>query len=92
MPLSRPRAIKSTKKTIWAVEEQGAATREIARNVQEASAGTSEVSSNIIHVTETARETGETAKHMQESSGALVGHSDTLRGEVDEFLTRIRAA
>ncbi len=75
-----------------AVEEQGAATREIARNVQEASAGTSEVSSNIIHVTETARETGETARLMQASSGALVDQSSMLRGEVDEFLTRIRAA
>jgi len=75
-----------------AVEEQGAATREIARNVQEASAGTSEVSSNIGHVTQTARETGETAKLMQENSGALVDHSATLRGEVDDFLTRIRAA
>lgn len=75
-----------------AVEEQGAATREIARNVQEASAGTSEVSSNIIHVTQTAKETGETAKQMQASSGILVDQSATLRGEVDEFLTRIRAA
>ena len=75
-----------------AVEEQGAATREIARNVQEASAGTSEVSSNILHVTQTAKETGETAKLMQENSSALVDQSATLRGEVDDFLTRIRAA
>ncbi len=75
-----------------AVEEQGAATREIARNVQEASAGTSEVSSNILHVTETAKQTGATAKQMQDNSNALVQHSDTLRGEVDGFLTSIRAA
>jgi methyl-accepting chemotaxis protein len=75
-----------------AVEEQGAATREIARNVQEASAGTSEVSSNIIRVTQTAKETGETARVMQESSGALVQQSAMLRGEVDGFLTRVRAA
>jgi len=33
-----------------AVEEQGAATREIARNVQHAAGGTAEVSSNIVGV------------------------------------------
>jgi len=75
-----------------AVEEQGAATREIARNVQEASAGTSEVSSNIVHVSQTAKETGETARTMRDGSMSLVDQSQTLRSEVDEFLTRIRAA
>ena len=75
-----------------AVEEQGAATREIARNVQEASTGTTEVSSNIGHVSQTAKETGETARTIQDSSTALADHSKELRSEVDEFLSRIRAA
>ena len=38
-----------------AVEEQGAATREIARNIQHAAGGTSEVSSNIVGVSDRLR-------------------------------------
>ena len=41
-----------------AVEEQGAATQEIVRNVAQASAGTSDVTSNIVGVAGAAEETG----------------------------------
>jgi methyl-accepting chemotaxis protein len=41
-----------------AVEEQGAATREIARNIQHAAGGTSDVSSNIVGVSNASNEAG----------------------------------
>ena len=44
-----------------AVEEQGAATKEISRNVQQAAPGTNDVSSNIAGVTQAAGETGQSA-------------------------------
>ena len=44
-----------------AVEEQGAATREIARNIQHAAGGTSEVSSNIVGVSSASTEAGTAA-------------------------------
>jgi methyl-accepting chemotaxis protein len=75
-----------------AVEEQNASTREIARNVQETSAGTQEVSTNIAGVTQAAAETGSAAKQMLGAAQELSQQSETLRGEVDRFLSRIRAA
>ena len=47
-----------------AVEEQGAATREIARNIQHAAGGTSEVSSNIIGVSNASTEAGAAATEV----------------------------
>jgi methyl-accepting chemotaxis protein len=75
-----------------AVEEQGAATQEIARNVQQASAGTAEVSSNISGVTKAASDTGSAAGHVQASAAELTKQGETLRQEVDRFLSNIRAA
>jgi methyl-accepting chemotaxis protein len=74
------------------VEEQGAATKEIARNAQEAARGTTEVASNISGVTEAAGETGTAAGRMLEAVKAVAAQSDTLRDQVDGFLGRIRAA
>ncbi|MBI1207951.1 MAG: HAMP domain-containing protein [Azospirillum sp.] len=75
-----------------AVEEQGAATREIARNVEQAAAGTQQVSSNITDVRDGAISTGEAAKEVLGASGDLSAQVDRLRGQVGEFLSRIRAA
>ncbi len=75
-----------------AVEEQGAATREIARNVGEAATGTTEVSTNIDRVAQAAQESGTIAGRMRTASDALSQQSATLRGEVDRFLKEIRAA
>jgi len=75
-----------------AVEEQGAATQEIARNVQQASAGTTEVSSNIAGVTEAASETGEAANQVLGASVELSKQSDSLREEIDAFIAKVRAA
>ncbi len=75
-----------------AVDEQDAATGEISRNVQEAALGTQEVSSNIGGVTQAASETGAAASQMLDAAGQLSREAETLRGEVDKFLTQIRAA
>jgi methyl-accepting chemotaxis protein len=75
-----------------AVEEQGAATREIARNIQHAAGGTSEVSSNIIGVSTASTEAGTAATEVLSASGALRREADVLRSEIDAFLSNIRAA
>jgi methyl-accepting chemotaxis protein len=74
-----------------AVEEQSAATQEIARNVEQAAIGTNEVTSNIAGVTQAAGETGHAAGQIQEAAGELSLQSETLKTEVDRFLTEIRA-
>jgi methyl-accepting chemotaxis protein len=75
-----------------AVEEQGAATREIARNIQHAAGGTSEVSSNIIGVSAASSQAGSAAGEVLTASGALRREADVLRAEIDAFLSNIRAA
>jgi methyl-accepting chemotaxis protein len=75
-----------------AVEEQGAATQEIARNVQQASAGTAEVSTNIVGVTKAANDTGAASTQVLGAAGELSKQSESLRGQVDAFLSKIRAA
>jgi methyl-accepting chemotaxis protein len=75
-----------------AVEEQGAATQEIARNAQEAAKGTSEVSANITGVTQAAGETGTMASDVLTAARQVAAESDSLRGQVDAFLQKIRAA
>jgi methyl-accepting chemotaxis protein len=75
-----------------AVEQQGAATREIARNIQHAAGGTSEVSSNIIGVSTASAEAGSAASEVLDASGALRREADILRDEIHAFLANIRAA
>ncbi len=75
-----------------AVEQQGAATREIARNIQHAAGGTSEVSSNIVGVSNASNEAGTAAGEVLSASDALRREADVLRAEIDAFLSNIRAA
>ncbi len=75
-----------------AVEQQGAATQEIARNVMQAAEGTRQVSSNIGAVTQASTETGTAASQVQSTSAEVAQQADGLRGEVDRFLDRVRAA
>ena len=75
-----------------AVEEQGAATREIARNVQQAAIGTSEVSSNITGVSQAASGTGAAAGLVLGAAEELSKQSEALSGQVDKFLATIRTA
>lgn len=75
-----------------AVEQQNATTLAIAGNVQQAASGTHEVSSNIAGVTQAANKAGEAARHVLEGAGELATQSETLREEVDRFLSRVMAA
>ncbi len=75
-----------------AVEQQGAATHEIARNVQEAAKGTQEVSANIAGVGHAVVETGHVATDVLAAAEELTRQSSTLRGSVEGFFSAIRAA
>ncbi len=75
-----------------AVQQQGSATQEIARNVQEAAQGTGMVSSNIIGVNNAATETGAAAGQVLVSAEQLNSQTAMLRADVDRFLANIRAA
>ncbi|MFY7959690.1 MAG: methyl-accepting chemotaxis protein [Elsteraceae bacterium] len=75
-----------------AVEEQGAATQEIARNVQQAAVGTSEVSTSISGVTRAAADTGFASSQVLDSAGALSKDAEALRAEVESFIVKVRAA
>ncbi|AWI87791.1 chemotaxis protein [Methylobacterium sp. DM1] len=75
-----------------AVEEQGAATQEIVRNVSEASAGTGAVTGNVASVAAAAEETGAAASQVLTSASELSRQSEHLDGQVRHFLHTIRAA
>src|SRR5207302_11478693 len=75
-----------------AIEQQGAATREIARNVQEAARGTSQVAENITDVDRGAGETGAASSQVLSSAQLLANESTLLKGEVARFLQTVRAA
>jgi len=74
------------------VSQQGAATQEITRNTQEAAKGTQDVSANIVGVSRGAGETGKAASEVLSSADELGRQAESLRGEVDRFLDKIRAA
>ncbi len=73
------------------VDQQGAATHEIARNVQEAAEGTGTVTSTIAMVTGAATETGQSARSLLGASGELRSQSDRLSAQVSQFLGVIRS-
>jgi methyl-accepting chemotaxis protein len=75
-----------------AVEEQGAATQEISRNVQQAAQGTQQVSSNITDVQRGASETGSASSQVLSAAQSLSGDSNRLKREVGKFLNSVRAA
>lgn len=75
-----------------AVEEQSAATQEIARNVEQAATGTQQVSTNISGVNQSAVETGEAAKQVLGATGKLEQQATSLKSNVESFLTDIKAA
>jgi methyl-accepting chemotaxis protein len=75
-----------------AVEEQGAATQEISRNVQQAAQGTQQVSSNITDVQRGASETGSASSQVLSAAQSLSRDSDRLKREVGKFLNTVRAA
>jgi methyl-accepting chemotaxis protein len=75
-----------------AVEEQGAATQEISRNVQQAAQGTTQVSANITDVQRGAGETGSASSQVLSAAQSLSRDSNRLKTEVGKFLNTVRAA
>jgi methyl-accepting chemotaxis protein len=75
-----------------AVEEQGAATQEIARNVQQAASLSNSVAANVTDVNKGAGQTGIASTQVLSSAQSLSKESQQLRIEVDNFLAAVRAA
>jgi methyl-accepting chemotaxis protein len=75
-----------------AIEQQGAATKEISRNVQEAARGTQEVTSYISGVQKAADDTGSAANQVLGAAEQLSSQSKDLAGQVNRFLSDVRAA
>jgi methyl-accepting chemotaxis protein len=75
-----------------AVEQQQAATQEIARNVSEAARGTQDVSGTIVQVQNAATESGSAASQVLSAAGELAQNAAALSQQVDAFLAQVRAA
>jgi len=75
-----------------AVEQQGASTQEIARNAQAAAGRTQDASQTVMRMSEAADAAGATAQAVKSAAAALGTEAGHLRGQVDNFLSRIRAA
>ncbi|AWJ83255.1 chemotaxis protein [Azospirillum sp. TSH58] len=75
-----------------AVEQQGAATTEIVRNVDEAAQGTRVVADNIIDVARAASDTGRMAGDVFKAASEVQEESETLRVEIERFLQQVHAA
>ena len=75
-----------------AIEQQGTATKEISKNVQQAARGTQEVTSNISGVQRAADDTGSAANQVLGAAEQLSSQSKDLAGQVNRFLSEVRAA
>ena len=69
-----------------AMEEQGAATQEISRNVQQAASGTQEVTSTIAGVSEAASEAGGVAGQVLSAAQGLAQNAEGMRAKIEEFI------
>jgi len=74
-----------------AVDEQNAATGEIASNVHQAAQGTAEVSSGIVEVARGAAEVGGASSEVLGAAGRLSRNAESLRSQVDRFLSTIKS-
>ena len=75
-----------------AVDEQGSATQEIARNVQQAAIGTQEVTFNITGVSQGANSTGSAAGALLGAAGELSQRAEQLRHEVVQYIAGVKTA
>ncbi len=75
-----------------AVEQQSAATKEIARNVEQAASGTDAVNSNIASVNEAVGNSGVAAAQVLSVSTKLAEKSVALNQAVKDFLSDVKAA
>lgn len=75
-----------------AIEQQESVVKEIAQSASGAADGTREVSENIGQVSKGVTETGQVANIVLSAANELSARSNTLRSEVERFLTQVRAA
>ncbi len=75
-----------------AVEEQNAATCEIARNVQQAAQGAGNVTDNIQDVAHAAEQTEVAANQVLSAAAQLFTQTDGMKDLVETFLGKVRAA
>jgi methyl-accepting chemotaxis protein len=75
-----------------AIEQQGAATQEIARNVQQAALGSTQVATSIADVNRGAGDTGSASSQVLSSAQLLSNENKRLKAEVVKFLATVRAA
>ena len=74
------------------MENQGAATRDIAFNAQQVASGTADVTANTGAVSQSMQATGEAAAQVVSAAVQLNQQADALRSEIGRFLDDIRAA
>jgi len=74
-----------------AMNQQGAATSEISRNVQQAARGTEEVTAGLGTVADAARLTSESAAGVRQASDAVDELAGSLEREIEQFLSRVAA-
>ncbi|MEJ0046372.1 MAG: methyl-accepting chemotaxis protein [Rhodospirillales bacterium] len=75
-----------------AVEEQGVATAEIARNVQQTSQGAQAVSANMDAMRGAAQEVGATVTQVVTAAASLGSQSTAFSKQIEVFLAAVRAA
>ena len=74
------------------IDQQTAATGEIARNAQQAAGGTHEVSSSVQSVSQASQQASAAATQLLASSNSLAEQGDALRDQMKAFIDQIRAA
>jgi methyl-accepting chemotaxis protein len=75
-----------------AVDQQGAATRDIVVNAQQAANGTRDVNDKLLDVTRASDKAGMAASSLLDAANGLSVQSARLKSEVDGFLGSLRAA
>lgn len=75
-----------------AVEQQGASTMEISRNVQEAAGGIQDVTESIATVSREAERTDCSSAAVLDATNRLTRQADLLGDQVKQFLEQVRAA
>jgi methyl-accepting chemotaxis protein len=75
-----------------AVQEQGASTQEITRNVRSAASGTSAMSASVESVSKAVMETSESVESVVDLARALDELANTMAGDVRSFAEALQAA
>lgn len=84
--------IQYTSSIASAVEQQGSATAEISRNVQQAAQSTASASGHVSELSAAVDQNTRSANSVLQASGSLTEKTDSLRAEVETFLTKVANA